>query len=658
MRGKGCRAVFVLAVAGALSLAQAGEVRDYRWFLRHMASLERLPYLEPGVVSRQFSSYNRASYLDRDTGVCVGMDANGDAGHKLAVHFGPKAAEELTALNIPATAPRVPFGDLEWVLDPLERNHIFFLPRQGVIQPKTKPPANVVAAIAGPGAVFRIWSANPIGKIRFYFDGSAAPVEFDFKSLFVKGASDPDADTLKKRRQWPFIRPMVYRREGDQDNLASDCYLPIPFATSCVIELTRPGYYQFGYKTFPKGTAEWKTFRLPLTAEEDAVLAAVCQKLLLRGSDPKPKLPGTVTASDTVVVLPGQDKVLADLKGPRVVQAIHARLKGEERYAHSKTLLIAHFDGEREPCIWSPLVNFFGTGFEPRDYRSYPLGYIDGEGYCYYPMPFRTRGRFVVRNEGTKPVRLAYRIVHAPVKTLPANAMHFKCKYRREEVCRTFDYPLIEASGAPGRFLGAALCIDDAWRSWWGEGDEKIWVDDDAFPSFFGTGSEDYFGDAWGIRTLQETFYACSFIDHRREWARTCCYRWMVPDDVPFRTQIRATIENYPENIWGTKVVAWDEDYVSTAYWYQMPGGSDFFKPVPVDRRRPWGKVPRPPVVEAEDVLLDALSRAGRSDAEGAEASRASREEGRAIVNRQSAIGNRQSPSGKGVISDEGRAEE
>jgi hypothetical protein len=33
---------------------------------------------------------------------------------------------------------------------------------------------------------------------------------------------------------------------------------------------------------------------------------------------------------------------------------------------------------------------------------------------------------------------------------------------------------------------------------WWGEGDEKIWVDGEGFPSIFGTGTEDYYGYSWG----------------------------------------------------------------------------------------------------------------------------------------------------------------
>jgi hypothetical protein len=594
----------VLVTLSCSTSACGDEHRDYGWFLNQVMDLDRLSHWEEGVVTRQFSSYNRASYYDRQKKACVGMDVNGDAGFKLSVHFGPKAAAEMAEFAIPAGTPRFAFGDLEWVLDPVERNHVFFLPRKGVDKPSASPPENVVACIAGPGCIYRIWSADPMGKIRFYFDGSSTPMEFDFPGLFAKGASAPDQPTLANRRNWPFIRPMVFRRAGEGDQLAADCYLPIPFARSCVVTLSKPSFYHIGYKTFPPNVSV-DTFRLPLNEREGAALDRVCQAFLARGKDPKPVRPGSETIARSVELPPGKDVVLAELTGPRIIQALHAKLQGSERYANSKVLLRAWFDDEAEPCIWSPLVNFFGTGFEPHDFKSYPLGYVNGEGYCYLPMPLVRHAKLVVTNEGTRPAQLQYRIVHAPAELAPGT-MHFKCKYRREEVCRTFDYPFLECGGK-GRFVGAALSIDDAWRSWWGEGDEKIWVDGDLFPSFFGTGSEDFFGDAWGIRDLHETFFACSLFDQAAAHSRTSCYRWLIPDDVQFARQFRATIENYAENIWGTQAVDWDEDYVSTAYWYQAPGGSDFFKPVPVEKRRPWGKVPQPPCVEAEEVLAQEI---------------------------------------------------
>ena len=48
-----------------------------------------------------------------------------------------------------------------------------------------------------------------------------------------------------------------------------------------------------------------------------------------------------------------------------------------------------------------------------------------------------------------------------------------------------------------GRFCGVMLHVWNPLGGWWGEGDEKFFVDGEKFPSTFGTGSEDYFGYAW-----------------------------------------------------------------------------------------------------------------------------------------------------------------
>ncbi len=343
-------AVCLLATACA---AIAAEPRDLAWFLRYVTDLDRLPFPEDGVVSRQFSSYHRASRFDRQTGACVGMDANGDAGHCLTVHAGPQAAAELAAFGVPPETPRVPFGDLEWVLDPLERNHVFFLPAPGVAEPRTSPPKNLVAAIAGPGCIVRIWSADPTGTIQFYFDGSPTPLEFDFQALFLGGAKDPDAEALARRAQRPFLRPFTYRREGDSVRLASDCYLPIPFGRSCLVALSRPSFYHIGYKTFPRDVPV-VTFSLPLDAGQVAAYDEVRARLLARGTDPKPLRPGTETITVRTELAPGQELVIADLAGPRVIQAVHARLASEERYAGSLLQVIGTFDDQTAPCIQTP----------------------------------------------------------------------------------------------------------------------------------------------------------------------------------------------------------------------------------------------------------------------------------------------------------------
>ncbi len=113
--------------------------------------------------------------------------------------------------------------------------------------------------------------------------------------------------------------------------------------------------------------------------------------------------------------------------------------------------------------------------------------------------------------------------------------------------------------------------IDHPLEGWWGEGDEKVWVDEDDFPPYIGTGSEDYFGDAWGIRYLSGPSYgAASMTGHR-----TCNYRWHFTDFIPFTKRMRMTIENYGPNGQGPRG---QYDFSSTAFWYQAEPTPPFEK--------------------------------------------------------------------------------
>ena len=58
------------------------------------------------------------------------------------------------------------------------------------------------------------------------------------------------------------------------------------------------------------------------------------------------------------------------------------------------------------------------------------------------------------------------------------------------------DILLADLSGG-GAYVGTFLALGNTSTDWWGEGDDKVWVDDDSFPSLFGTGTEDYFGQAY-----------------------------------------------------------------------------------------------------------------------------------------------------------------
>lgn len=129
-----------------------------------------------------------------------------------------------------------------------------------------------------------------------------------------------------------------------------------------------------------------------------------------------------------------------------------------------------------------------------------------------------------------------------------------------------------------GRFCGVMLHVWNPRGGWWGEGDEKFFVDGEKFPSTFGTGSEDYFGYAWCNPTLFQNCYHNQTISMNNR-GHISVNRWHITDNVPFQTSFEAAIEKYYPNSRPTL-------YASTVYWYQAAGQKDPYEPVAVDQRK------------------------------------------------------------------------
>lgn len=475
--------------ASLLGAADAQTPITYAELLHQLTDLDRLTTLQTGCKGGLFSSWDRRSQTN--------WGANGDVGQYLRVESNGEA---------------------------------------------------VMMDLDGPGVVYRIWSANPMGKLRIYLDGAASPsYEWNFPDLF-------------DGKLPPFIKPLVYRRDNPQS--ASDCYLPIPFAKHIKITADKAHgeYYHFNYVTLPKERSV-ASFRLPLTAEEQAALSAAADAWSNPGRDPKPRLPGQTTITRTVTIQPGQSAEICEIDEPGVIRAIKARVRSEQRYPWRKLVLRGVWDGAEWPQILTPLGPFFGFDWEPAEYGSVPVGCLNGQAYQFFPMPFRKSARFSIQSSLEQPATVEFEFEYAPRETLADNSLYFYARWRHEPDIVRFDYPFLETAGR-GHFVGVSMPIEHPLDGWWGEGDEMVWVDDDDFPPYIGTGSEDYFGDAWGIRYLSgPSFGASSMTGHR-----TCNYRWHFMDFIPFTKRMRMTIENYGPNGVGPRG---QYDYSSTAFWYQ-----------------------------------------------------------------------------------------
>jgi hypothetical protein len=129
--------------------------------------------------------------------------------------------------------------------------------------------------------------------------------------------------------------------------------------------------------------------------------------------------------------------------------------------------------------------------------------------------------------------------------------------------------------------------------SWFGEGDEKVYIDGEAKPSIWGTGTEDYFLSAWGLKTTSTPYFGVPYFD---QWGivggHTSAYRWHIHDPIVFNTGIKFTLEHFgwisPDENPKYQTHSWNEredDYASVAFWYQT-GEPTFTARAPHARER------------------------------------------------------------------------
>jgi hypothetical protein len=148
---------------------------------------------------------------------------------------------------------------------------------------------------------------------------------------------------------------------------------------------------------------------------------------------------------------------------------------------------------------------------------------------------------------------------------------------------------ILETEGA-GNYIGCNQSIAHFQGTWWGEGDDMIFIDDDTWPpSLHGTGGEDYFSQAWGMQ--HNAFPMNGTIVHEADVpGYQVHYRWHLTDPVRFDKRIRVTMEHGHANHLG-------DDWATTAYWYQTLPSPQLEIP-PVEERLP-RRVEAPPANSA-----------------------------------------------------------
>lgn len=311
--------------------------------------------------------------------------------------------------------------------------------------------------------------------------------------------------------------------------------------------------------------------------------------------------------ADAWTIPPHETRVLADLRGPGLITHIWMT----QRHHYRECLLKITWDNAPAPSVLVPLGDFFCLGhglvnsFQSLLFTASTVHNNQFNQGCalnaYVPMPFRERAVVELVNESPEPhgqyFYIDYEVLDEPLK----GAGYFHAEFRRanpfggwasEILVNTPEanvvnkgrlawqnnYVILETQGR-GHYIGCNLSVTNFQGTWWGEGDDMIWVDGYKWPpDLHGTGSEDYLNQAWGMQPNAFLRNGSSIFERHTQGYQTS-YVFHLENAVRFTREIKVTIEHGHGNHLANEMS-------SVAYWYaETP--TRVVDPPPVQKRLP-----------------------------------------------------------------------
>ena len=465
----------------------------------------------------------------------------------------------------------------------------------------------VILDAEGPGAIVRFWITVALyegnGILRFYIDHDPEPVlEGEVLKIMSGGGivSGPLANSVSKLTE--------YIKRGH------NLYFPIPYSRHCKITYESAGidaspgaisgeafYYNINYRTYQPGIKIRSFSREDLINYKDEIdmvqetFINYCEgfpeHLSIKKVDPTTLTPGNVIQSEII--------------GAKAITELIVKINAEFfEQALRSTVLEMTFDDNQ--TVWCPLGDFFGTGYKLSPYQTrYSLVEDNGTMSSRWIMPFRKNGIVKIKNFGSQNVSLEkFHVVFTDYKWSD-KSMYFGAGWREdnristraprknmdEEEAGRFDVNYVKLEGK-GVLVGNGVTLFNTTDAWWGEGDEKIFIDGESFPSHIGTGTEDFYGYAWSNpNKFDHPFIAQPDGSGAMEPGYVVNLRYRALDAIPFNQSLKFDME-----IWHQAETVINHAPIS--YWYIVPGGNSNLKPVP-------DLVERPVALSRMDFYLD-----------------------------------------------------
>ena len=298
---------------------------------------------------------------------------------------------------------------------------------------------------------------------------------------------------------------------------------------------------------------------------------------------PAPDWPGSLLgrgwkARPCINLPPGSVTTLADIEGPGVIQHIWITVDPK---AYRSCVLRMYWDDEETPSVEAPLGDFFANVHGLRyNVTSLPIAVNPSGGFnSYWPLPFRQHARITIENGHLEPIRdFFYQITYA-LGEVPADAAYLHAQWRRAMTTREYpEHVILDGVRGQGHYVGTVLGWSQFSNGWWGEGEIKFYMDGDGeFPTICGTGTEDYFGGAWGFGDTFSTIFQGYPLWRKEpgEIPQHGLYRWHIMDPIRFQQSLKVTIQAL--GWWlNQKFEPLTDDIASVGYWYQREPHAPF----------------------------------------------------------------------------------
>jgi hypothetical protein len=301
--------------------------------------------------------------------------------------------------------------------------------------------------------------------------------------------------------------------------------------------------------------------------------------------------------ADAYHLAPGQRFTAAELDGPGEIRHIWFTVAGQDRRWPRSLVLRIFWDEAEVPSVETPIGDFFAAGNGMRaNVNTTPIE-VTSYGRAlnsYWHMPFRKKARLELWNQSQGRMTVYCQVNWIQLPSLPADALYFHARYHQEFPVKPFSpYTIFEGQGE-GQYVGTVLSSQNSFGVWFGEADDRFYIDGEAIPSLVGTGTEDYFTDAWNLRLFTNPNAGVTICEPQSVDCRLTAYRWHLHAPVIFRKSLKVEIErrsfiDYRDPQTGARKLhdfKYRPDFFSSvAFWYQKDVAQPFCTLPPLAER-------------------------------------------------------------------------